>query len=138
MTAESPGADHPSAALVRRYYAARARGDRAELEALLHPDVDWHDPYPPPHGGDLHGAEAVFRDVFDAAAQLTDGTTRLWVESAFATDRTAVALVGWSSTFRGRTMASREIAVYRIEDGRIREAWFHPEDPEGARRFFAE
>ena len=34
-----------------------------------------------------------------------------------ATDRNAVAVVGWSSTYRGRTMQSREMALFRIEEG---------------------
>jgi hypothetical protein len=33
-------------------------------------------------------------------------------------------------------MKSREIALFRIEEGTIREAWFHPEEPEAAREFF--
>jgi ketosteroid isomerase-like protein len=131
-------AEHRNVELIRRFYLARAQGDRETVRALLHPEVDWHDPYPPPHGGDLHGADAVFRDVFDRAGELTGGTTKLWLESAFATDRTAVALVGWSSTYRGRTMRSREVAVYTVEAGQIREAWFHPEDPEAALAFFGD
>jgi hypothetical protein len=70
------------------------------------------------------------------AGQLTGGSTRLWIETVLATDRHAVALVGWSSSYRGRTMRSREVAVYEVRNGRIAKAWFHPEDPEGARRFF--
>lgn len=131
-----PDSPHPHVLLVRRFYEARARGDREAVRALLHEDVIWHDPYPPPHGGDLRGRDAVFRDVFDKAAELTGGTTRLWLEDALATDRNAVALVGWSSTYRGRTMKSQEIALFRIEEGTIREAWFHPEEPEAAREFF--
>ncbi len=106
------------------------------MRAILHEDVVWHDPYPPPHGGDLRGREAVFRDVFDKAAELTGGSTRLWAEDVLATDRNAVALVGWSSRYRGRSMESRELALFRIEDGTIREAWFYPEAPEEARAFF--
>ncbi len=132
-----PDALHPNVRLIRRFYAARAAGDRDLVCAILHEDVVWHDPYPPPHGGDLRGREAVFREVFDKAGELTGGTTRLWLVDALATDRDAVALVGWSSTYRGRTMESRELALFRIEDGTIREAWFHPEAPEAARAFFA-
>jgi ketosteroid isomerase-like protein len=128
--------DHSNAELIRRLYDARARADRATVRAILDPEVAWHDPYPPPHGGDLHGAEAVFRDVFDKAGDLTGGSTRLWLESVLATDRHAVALVGWSSTYRGRTMRSREIALYAIREGRVIEAWFYPEDPDGALEFF--
>ena len=133
-----PDPTHPNALLLRRFYEARARGDRDAVRAILHEDVVWHDPYPPPHGGDLRGRDAVFRDVFDKAGELTGGTTRLWVVEAMATDRNAVALVGWSSTYHGRSMQSRELALFRIEEGTIREAWFHPEAPDEARAFFTD
>uniref|UniRef100_UPI0039780597 hypothetical protein n=1 Tax=Salmonella sp. SAL4437 TaxID=3159892 RepID=UPI0039780597 len=72
----------------------------------------------------------VFRDIFDAAGQLTGGTTKLWVESVIATARHAAALVGWSSTYRGRSMTGRELAVFDIVSAQIVEAWFYPEDPD--------
>lgn len=123
--------------LIRRFYDARAGGDRHTLRAILHPDVAWHDPYPPPHGGDLRGAEAVFASIFDKAGELTGGSTRLWLESVQATRRHAAAVVGWSSTYRERTMQSQELAVFAVRDGQIVEAWFYPEDPEAALAFFA-
>jgi uncharacterized protein len=128
--------DIDNEALVRRFYAARAAGDRAVARDLLADDVAWHDPYPPPHGGDLRGRDAVFRDVVDAAGELTGGTTRLWLEQVIATGRHVAALVGWSSTFRGRSMEGRELAVFHVAGGRITEAWFHPEDPAAVMAFF--
>jgi len=127
-----------SEALVRRFYEARAAGDRAAVRDLLAADVAWHDPYPPPHGGDLQGRDAVFRDVFDAAAALTNGTTRLWLDQVIATGRHVAALVGWSSTFKGRSMQGRELAVFHVAEGCIAEAWFYPEDPESVLEFFGE
>ena len=122
--------------LVREFYAARERGDRDRLREILAEDVAWHDPYPPPHGGDLEGRDAVFREIFDAAGQLTGGTTRLWLEQVIATDRHAAALIGWSSTFRGKTMSGRELAVFHVVSNRIVEAWFYPEDPAAVLAFF--
>jgi ketosteroid isomerase-like protein len=122
--------------LIKRFYEARADGDRNKVRALLDKDVAWHDPYPPPHGGDLVGADAVFADIFDKAGEITEGSTRLWLEGVVATDRHAAAIVGWSSTYRGRKMQSRELALFSIIRGKIVEAWFYPEDPEAARAFF--
>ncbi|HET9373138.1 MAG TPA: nuclear transport factor 2 family protein [Vicinamibacterales bacterium] len=127
---------HDNVTLVREFYAARERGDRDRIRGILSEDVAWHDPYPPPHGGDLNGRDAVFRDVFDAAGQMTGGTTRLWIENVMATGRHAAAVIGWSSTFRGRTMTGQELAVFHIESGRIVEAWFYPDDPEAVLAFF--
>jgi ketosteroid isomerase-like protein len=128
---------HPHAELVRRFYDARARDDRATIRALVAPDVRWHDPYPPPHGGDLAGLETVLAQIVDAAGAITGGTTRLALHAVVADGALVVALVRWSATIAGRTSDGREAAVYRIEDGRIAEAWFHPEDPGAADAFFA-
>ena len=127
---------HDNGQVVREFYAARERGDRDRIRGFLADDVAWHDPYPAPHGGDLKGRDAVFRDVFDAAGHLTGGSTKLWVENVLATDRHAAALIGWSSTLRGRTMSGRELAVFHLESGRIVEAWFYPEDPDAVLAFF--
>ena len=109
--------EHPNAQLVRAFYDARARGDRAAIRRILAPDIEWHDPYPPLHGGDLQGLETVLRDVFDGAAQLTGGSTRLWLEDVLANDRRAVAL-------------------YTIRDDQIVEARFFPFDRAASDAFF--
>jgi uncharacterized protein len=129
--------EHPNAELIRRFYEARASGDRDTVRAILAADIVWHDPYPPPHGGDLRGVDAVFHDILDAAGELTGGTIRLWLEGVLATDRHVAALVGWSSTYRGKTMIGREVALFLIRDRKVVEAWFYPEDPEAAEAFFA-
>jgi ketosteroid isomerase-like protein len=53
-----------------------------------------------------------------------------------STARHAAAVVGCSGTYRGKSMQSRELAVFAIRDGRIAEAWFYPEEPEKALLFF--
>jgi ketosteroid isomerase-like protein len=109
--------EHPSARLVPAFYEARARGDRAGIRRILAADIEWHDPHPPPHGGDLQGLETVLRDVFDGAAKLTGGSTRLWLEDVLANERRAVAL-------------------YTIRDGQIAEARCFPFDRAAADAFF--
>lgn len=128
--------EHPNAQLVRAFYDARVRSDRPAVRRIPAADIEWRDPYPPPHGGDLKGLETVLRDVFDGAAKLTGGSTGLWLEDVLANDRRAVALVGWSSTYRGRTMDGREVALYTIRDGPIVEARFFPFDQAASDAFF--
>jgi uncharacterized protein len=127
---------HPNCRLVRRLYAARAADDRAAIREILAADVRWHDPYPPPQGGDLVGSDAVIAGVIEAAGALTGGTTRLDLRDVIAGETHALALVDWSTTLDGREMSGTEGAVYRIVDGRVAEAWFFPEDPAASDAFF--
>jgi uncharacterized protein len=129
--------EHRNVALIHRFYDARERDDRGAVRDILAEDVLWHDPYPPPHGGDLSGADAVLGDIFDKAGELTGGTTRLRLYGVVADDEMAVALVHWSSAYRGRAMEGKEAAVYRIRAGKIVEAWFHPADKAASDEFFA-
>ena len=129
--------DHPNVALIQRFYDARDRDDRETIRNILADDVLWHDPYPPPHGGDLAGADAVLRDIFDKAGELTGGTTRLRLQAVVADDDMAVALVHWSSVYREKAMEGKEAAIYRIRAGKIVAAWFHPANQAASDAFFA-
>jgi ketosteroid isomerase-like protein len=124
-------------AVIRAFYAAREQDDRAALERLLAEDVRWHDPYPPPHGGDLVGRDAVLGDIVDAAAKLTGNTTRLTLQAAIADGVLVTALVRWSAAMNGRSMQGQEAAVYKVAGGRIVEAWFHPADQAASDAFFS-
>jgi ketosteroid isomerase-like protein len=127
---------HPNCDLIRRLYAARARDDRDGVRAILADDVRWHDPYPPPHGGDLVGADAVIAGVIERAGELTGSSTRLDLRDVIASDTHALALVDWSATLDDRRMSGTEGAVYRIVGRRVVEAWFFPEDPAASDAFF--
>jgi ketosteroid isomerase-like protein len=102
---------HPNAALVLQFYEARARDDRAAIREILGEDVAWHDPYPPPHGGDLRGIAAVFRDILDRAGTLTGASMQLAPVDVLAKDARA-AIVEWSATYKGRTLHGRELALW--------------------------
>lgn len=123
--------------LIRDFYSARARNDRAAIRRILHPDVAWHDPYPPPHGGDLQGIDAVLRDIFDRAGELTHGTTRLELRDVVTTREYVAAVVDWQSTLKGVTMTGTELAVYHVVADRVVEVWFYPDERDAAARFFS-
>jgi ketosteroid isomerase-like protein len=128
---------HPNEKLVAELYEARKRGDRNRIRQILHEDIAWHDPYPPPHGGDLRGLDRVLEDIFDKAGELTGGSTTLELIDTVATDDHVAALINWSAELKGRRLDGRELAVYRVQDGRITEAWFYPEHQEAAWGFFS-
>jgi ketosteroid isomerase-like protein len=127
---------HPNERLIRDWYEARERGDREAVRSAFAPGVRWHDPYPAPFGGDLEGADAVFRDIFDGAAGL-GMVGGFHPHDVLANDVHAVALVEWWAEYRGRRMESREVAVFHVTDGLIDEVWFTTEDPAAAADFFS-
>jgi ketosteroid isomerase-like protein len=71
------------------------------------------------------------------AAELTAGTFRLELEDVLANDRRAVALVDWVAEREGRSLRGKEIAVFRVQDGRLAEAWFYPDDLRTVDTFWA-
>ena len=71
------------------------------------------------------------------AAELTGGTFRLDLDDVLANDRHTVALVVWVAERDGRTLRGKEIAVYRVRDGQLAEAWFYPDDLRTVDTFWA-
>ena len=128
---------HPHEALVRGFYAARARRDLAAVRDAIAPDVVWHEAGSrPPYTGDLIGREAVLA-MMAKAAELTGGTFRLDLDDVLANDRHAIALVNWVAERGGRTLRGKEVAVYRVRDGQLAEAWFYPDDLGTVETFWA-
>jgi uncharacterized protein len=133
---EAP-AEHPSAAVVRAFYAARARADAAAVGEMLAPDVVWHEAGSrPPYTGTLTGSEAVLAMIAKARG-LTGGTFRLELDDVLANDRHAVALVVWTAERDGRSLRGREVAVFRVRHGRIVEVRFYPDDSRTVDEFWA-
>jgi hypothetical protein len=46
----------------------------------------------------------------------------LWLHYVLAIDKHAVALVSWSSTYKGKSMERWEVTVFDVRDGVITEA----------------
>jgi len=124
-------------ALVLEFYNARARRDLGAVRRILADDVAWHDPYPPPHGGDFVGAERVIAQIIEAADRITGGSTVLVPFDVLANPLRAVAIVDWRTSIDERDIAGRELAHYEIRDGRIVEAWFYPQNPAASDAFFS-
>lgn len=53
----------------------------------------------------------------------------------FAGER-AVALVDWSATRRKEKLEGKEVALYRVRDGKVIEAHFHQDDVKLDGRFW--
>ena len=126
--------EHRNAAVVRALYEARGRGDLQAAAALLAPDVEWHEPYE--FLGDIHGREAVV-EALREAVEATAGSFHIDLHDLLANDEHTVALVTWSAVRDGRAMEGREIGVYHVRDGLVREVWFTANDPEAVTDFFS-
>lgn len=128
--------DHPNEQLVRHLYDARRRRDVDTVRSLLASDVRWHDPYPPPFGGDFSGADAVLAWMFGPLENEMEDSG-LELHDVVANDRHAVALVNWWAVLDGRRMDGREIGVYHVEDGKVAEVWFTTDDKQASDAFFS-
>ena len=118
--------DHGPEALIRRFYAQRRDGDPEALRPFLHADVIWREPEVRNHMGELRGADAVI-DMMRRALLTTGGSFALDVGSVLATANSCSAIINWSADKSGHRIHGRELAVFRIQDGLIGEAWFLPE-----------
>lgn len=127
---------HPNEALVRTFYESRKLNDRKTAWNLLAQDIRWHDPYPPPFGGDFEGAEAVLAFLFGTLVEEMEDSG-IVLHDVVAGDSHAVSLVEWWAVLDGRRMDGREVGVFHIHDGRIAEAWFMTEDRKASDAFFS-
>ena len=126
---------HPNGKIVRRFYAARAQGDRDEVAKLLTSDIRWHEPERA-YGSlskDLEGIDAVFTEMFDVLER--DYSSGMEVHDVVSNEEHTIALVAWWAERAGERIEGREVAVYHIVDGRIAEAWFFTDGDYSA--FFA-
>jgi uncharacterized protein len=118
---------HLNEALIRRRYELLARRDLDSLVQLLSDDVAWHVPGRNPLAGDYRGRAQVI-ELFSKLLNLTGETARVGLEDVLANDRFAVALEAGTAGRGKRRVSTRNVTVYRIEEGRIAEVWFHPSD----------
>jgi ketosteroid isomerase-like protein len=129
----------PKEQLLRDFYAARARRDWPALRAWLADDVVWHELGPEQgYSGDHQGRETVAALLEDLVAQ-TGGTFSLEPTGIVTTAEHAAASVRWSAERDGTRVDGYDLAVYRIADGEIAEAWFFPDgfDPEALTAVFS-
>ncbi len=113
-------------AVVRRLYELRRRGDPGLLRPLLAEDVRWQEPEVGDHMGLLVGPDAVV-DMITRALATTGGTFTLEVADTVETDNACAAVIRWSAEKDGQVVSGRELAVYRVEGGRIAQAAFFAE-----------
>jgi uncharacterized protein len=128
----------PNGELVRIFYAARARRDWPAVRALLAADVVWHEAANAGYSGDHRGRDLV-GDLLEGFVATTGGTFQLDPSEVVVTAEHVATNVRWSAERDGTHVEGNDLAVYRIADGRIAEAWFFMDgyDPEALATVFA-
>ncbi|MEE2663447.1 MAG: nuclear transport factor 2 family protein [Myxococcota bacterium] len=128
-------AEHSNTAIAQLAWDAVSRSDGETLGQILAPDIVWHATGNTPWRGDHNGLDAVLdylarvgelTDVFDA--RLTD---------VLASESRVLIVFQVKVEHTGRKMELGYLVLARIEDGRAREVWTSPLDPDALARFWA-
>ncbi len=127
--------EHPSATLARTLSEALANQDMDAVASCLADDVVLHFAGSNPLAGDYDGREGFF-GFMGRAFELTRGTLRLEPVAIMGTDGWACEWERVTASVDGRHLDQQSAAVYRIDDGRIREIWLRG-DPDATDAFFA-
>jgi ketosteroid isomerase-like protein len=126
-------------ALVQRFYEAREARDWKAVRELLAEDVSWHELGPEAdYSGDHRGRERV-ATLLEELVHATRGSFSLRPRSFVSTAEHVATSVRWSAT-RGATRCDgNDLAVFRVTDGKIAEAWFFPDgfDPQALGEVFS-
>jgi uncharacterized protein len=129
----------PKEQLIRDFYAARAGRDWPAVRGLLAEDVVWHELGPEQdYSGDHRGREQVASLLEDLLVH-TGGTFSLEPTGVVTTAAHVAASVRWSAERDGTRADGYDLAVYRVSDGAIAEAWFFPDgfDPDALSTVFS-
>ena len=125
----------PNEQAIRELYAARGRRDWDAVASLLADEVGWHEPGDEDHSGSFYGRDDVVA-LLEKLVTVTEGTFQLEPEGFLNLREHSAALVRWWAEREGRRSDGREIAVYRLDAGKIVEVWFYNE-PSNAEAFSA-
>jgi ketosteroid isomerase-like protein len=107
-----------------------AGGPMGPVADLLSDDVVWHVPGDSPIAGEHRGWDAVLQ-YFAARQELARETMRMHPEEVVAASREVVIQLVEEAVLLDREVASwRTVGIYRVEGGRVREAWLVPLDLE--------
>jgi hypothetical protein len=129
---------HSNERAIRELYAARTRRDWDAVASLLADEVGWHEPGEEDHSGSYRGRDEVVA-LLEKLVTVTEGTFQLEPEAFLNLEEHSAVLVRWWAERQGRRSDGREIAVYRLDDGKIAQVWFYnePSEPEAFSAVFA-
>ncbi len=115
------------AELHRRQGEMYAGGSTEAVVELLSDDVVWHVPGASPIAGDHRGAQQVM-GYFEKRRRLAGGTMRMSPGAVIGEGDAVAQLIGGSAVLDGEEVTWQTVGAYRVENGRIAEAWLVPLD----------
>jgi uncharacterized protein len=128
--------EHENAELVRRSHAAFKRGERAAMEEVFSPDIDWlvpGDSLAATHDRSLDEVLATYGRIM----QLTNGTYSAVGFDYLGGEGHAAALAHVTAERDGRRLDLDEVVVFTVRDGKLARAVHIPYDPAAWDAFFA-
>ncbi|MGI8480035.1 MAG: nuclear transport factor 2 family protein [Gaiellaceae bacterium] len=121
--------EHPHLDVVRAWFDAFERSDLEAAGQLIAKDGVLHVRQPIELAGDYVGLDAFLEFYRAKRARAGDGFAYR-VEEFLAGDSSAAAILTLSSGTGGGYREWKQVAIYRIDDGRIVQMWFLEEDPD--------
>ena len=126
---------HPNLVLLERGLAAFAAHDLVTLTELFSDDLQWHYGGTSELAGDYDGIDAVFA-LFARRAAMTGETFRFEADEAIADSCFVTVLAKVSARSRRGDYQDRHCVVYRLDGGKVVEAWHHPARPQLEAEFY--
>jgi ketosteroid isomerase-like protein len=129
---------HPNEQRLRDGFEAFSKGDLDTLRnEYLAPDIVWHSPGRNQLAGEYKGIDQVM-GLFGRLFEMTGGTFRQELHDVLANNEHGVTLAIASAERQGKTLRSNGVLVFNLDkDGKVTEAWLHPEDQYAVDEFFS-
>lgn len=127
--------DHPHAKLARTAWEAAAHGDSETLARCCSEDLVWHASGRGPRSGVYRGL-AETMDYLAAIGGAADDFQSSFEDVMIGEERVAV-LFHVTGRRRGRVLDTDFLLLFRVDAGRIAEAWAVPRDQHAVDEFWS-
>lgn len=128
--------EHANVQLVRKYFAALAKGDLAAAGALFADDIVWHQPGNSALSRTYRGKSELF-PLLGRFMELSQGTFQIdQVRSVMANGDRVAAIIHFRAQRGGAELSMDGVDLMRVEDGLIREVWLFSGDQGAEDKFW--
>jgi uncharacterized protein len=130
--------EHANVQLVRKYFAALAKGDLSAAGALFADNITWHQPGNSALSRTYRGKGELF-PLLGRLMQLSQGTFQIdQVRSVMANGDRVAAIIHFRAQRSDAVLSMDGVDLMRVEDGLIREVWLFSGDQDAEDKFWDE